>query len=276
MKQKYCRVNCGVIIASTIALFSGIIEPMVALSNQAGTITPPAVEVPIDENLRSFSRAITVKVLSGDSWGSGIIIKKDNNFYTVVTNAHVVRNTKDSYRIQTPDGLIYQAYRLQISNFQNCDLALLSFVSNHSEYAVASLGNSDNLQEGDAVIATGFPFSGDQSQDHGFKFTTGKISLIVKKSLEDGYQVGYTNDIEKGMSGGPVLDLKGNVVAINGMHAYPLWGDPYIYQDGEKPSPEDQKIMVRSSWAIPVNTFLQLAPESLTTQIRGYVSDRGN
>jgi S1-C subfamily serine protease len=117
------------------------------------------------------------------------------------------------------------------------------------------------VRERDTVIAAGFPFNGDRSDDRGFKFTTGIVSLIAPKSLEDGYQIGYTNQIEKGMSGGPVLNLQGEVVAINGMHAYPLWGDPYIYQDGEKPSRSLHDIMVCSSWGIPINTFLQLAPD---------------
>jgi serine protease DegQ len=91
----------------------------------------------------------------------------------------------------------------------------------------------------------------------GFKFTTGKISLIASKALEGGYQVGYSNNIEKGMSGGPVLNGKGEVIAVNGMHQEPLWGDPYIYQDGSKPKSSLFSMFSRSSWAIPMETALQ-------------------
>jgi S1-C subfamily serine protease len=211
--------------------------------------------------LRLQAELITVKILAENSWGSGILIKKQGQEYFVVTNEHVLRDEADGYKIQTLDGIVHRAYRLNKVSFIKYDLALLKFKSDRTEYAVAKFGNSSIVRERDTVIAAGFPFNGDRSDDRGFKFTTGIVSLIAPKSLEDGYQIGYTNQIEKGMSGGPVLNLRGEVVAINGMHAYPLWGDPYVYQDGEKPSRSLHDIMVRSSWGIPINTFLQLAPD---------------
>lgn len=46
--------------------------------------------------------------------------------------------------------------------------------------------------------------------------------MVLKKSLQEGYQLGYTNEIEQGMSGGPVLDQSGRLIAINGRLKYPL------------------------------------------------------
>jgi S1-C subfamily serine protease len=210
----------------------------------------------VDE-LKTLARKITVKIYSGNTSGSGIIIKKENDSYLVVTNDHVLSRGKNDYRIQTEDNEIYSAIIVPNPKFNNYDLALLKFTSK-KEYQVATLGNSNNLQKGDLVIASGFPFTADPKIDNGFNFTQGFVTLIPDKSLEDGYQIGYTNLIQKGMSGGPVLNQKGEVVAINGMHAYPLWGEPYIYQDGDQPSPEDKEIMTRSSWAIPINTLSRL------------------
>ncbi len=210
------------------------------------------------EELRILARAITVKIYSGNTSGSGIIIKQENDCYVVVTNHHVLSRGDNDYSIQTADGEIYPATPVVDAQFENYDLALLEFNSKE-KYQVATLGNSTDLEAGDAVVATGFPINGDDKVDGGFKFTQGLVTLIPEKSLTDGYQIGYTNLIQKGMSGGPVINFQGEVVAINGMHAHPLWGDPYLYQDGEQPSPQDKAIMSRSSWAIPINTFLQLA-----------------
>lgn len=52
---------------------------------------------------------------------------------------------------------------------------------------------------------------------------------------------------------------EGQVVGINGMHAYPLWGDPYVFKDGSLPCPKMRAVMEQSSWAIPIETFAKLA-----------------
>lgn len=41
------------------------------------------------------------------------------------------------------------------------------------------------------------------------------------------------------------------------MHAYPLWGDPYIFADGSEPEPALREQMVNYSWGIPIETFKQ-------------------
>ena len=55
------------------------------------------------------------------------------------------------------------------------------------------------------------------------------------------------------MSGGALLNSKGEVVAVNGMHAYPLIGRPYIYEDGTTPKEKLINEMVHYSWGIPIN-----------------------
>lgn len=207
-------------------------------------------------NIQQIARSITVKVFAGDTSGSGILIQKQGGIYSVVTNDHVLA-AGSVYRIQTPDNRIYSAtiqtrYK---SSFQGNDLGVLQFSSNVS-YNIASLTAYSTLQEGSEVFAAGFPI---EDNFVGFKFTVGKITLLPEKALEQGYQIGYSNDIQKGMSGGPVLNRQGQVVGINGMHAYPLWGDPYVFKDGSLPCPKMRAVMEQSSWAIPIETFAKLA-----------------
>ncbi len=238
-------------------------KPLKTLSGEnQETLPQTATDLP-EKAMLLKARSITVKVLSGDNWGSGIIIQRQEQVYTVITNDHVLQSG-EAYRIQTPDGKIYAATRYLATQFAGKDLALLQFGSTKSDYKIGVLGNSSALKEGDKIYAAGFPSEPNKLDSAGWKFTDGQISLIPEKSLEDGYQLGYTNQIEKGMSGGPVLNWAGEVVAVNGMHAYPLWGDPYVFQDGSKPCEQMRELMVRSSWGIPIEKFLQLAPQFST------------
>ncbi len=207
--------------------------------------------------LRERARLITVKVQSKNSSGSGILIQRQGSVYLVLTNEHVLQHG-DKYSIQTPDGYIHPASRYTAASFDDNDLGILQFRSNNASYNVATLGNSAKLAAGDKVFASGFPFAANPSDSGGFVFTVGQVSLVIDKALEGGYQVGYTNKIEQGMSGGPVLNAVGDVVAINGIHAYPLWGEPYTYKDGSKPSPYIRELLVHSAWSIPIDTFLRL------------------
>jgi S1-C subfamily serine protease len=207
--------------------------------------------------IKKEARAIAVKVLSGYGVGSGILIKKQGQTYTILTNNHVLA-VGESHRIQTPDGKIYQGELLRNRSFDGNDLVLLQFRSTR-EYSVARLVSSP-VEVGDKVFATGFPGQ-EGSEKRGFEFLLGTVSFLSPKALVGGYQIGYSNPVEKGMSGGPLLNSRAEVVGINGMHAYPLWGDPYVFKDGSKPNlPRD--LMIESSWAIPIETFVQLGNKS--------------
>lgn len=209
--------------------------------------------------VKNEALAIAVKVISGYGAGSGILIKKQGQTYTILTNNHVLA-VGESHRIQTPDGKIYQGELLRNQSFEGNDLVLLQFRS-ASEYAVARLASSP-VAVGDEVFAAGFPGQ-DAAEKRAFEFLSGTISFLCPKALAGGYQIGYSNPVSKGMSGGPLLNSRGEVVGINGMHAYPLWGDPYVFKDGSKPDlPRD--LMLRSSWAIPIETFVQLGNKSVS------------
>ncbi|MGE5657684.1 MAG: S1 family peptidase [Actinomycetota bacterium] len=222
---------------------------------------PPCETIGCEEStesqLNELAKSITVKVFSGQAWGSGILLQRQGQIYTVVTNRHVLTQLDPPYFIQTPDGRIYEAH-IPTKNlrFNGNDLGIIQFSSAGIPYPVASLRSSRSLSEGERVFAAGFPFG-----EPGFVLTSGWVSLLPEQALEQGYQIGSTNEIQKGMSGGPLLNLQGEVVGINGMHAYPLWGDPYVYQDGSLPSEEVRDLMVRSAFAIPIETFAQLAPQ---------------
>jgi S1-C subfamily serine protease len=215
--------------------------------------------------LAERARLVTVKVLVGNASGSGILLQRQSDLYTLVTNAHVLFSSS-TIRVQTPDGQIWPAAQLTTINFGSQDLALLQFRARGRSYRTAVLGRSTEMQVGDPVFAAGFPANLTTTQSLPFKFTEGSIVLVSPKVLSGGYQLGYTNDVEKGMSGGPVLDEQGRVIGINGMHPYPVWGDPYQFTDGSRPCAPIRDLMVRSSWAIPVERVLQLIRPALALE----------
>lgn len=209
--------------------------------------------------IKQIAQSISVKVTSGEYGGSGILIKKEANIYTVLTNQHVLEPGKP-IKIQTPDGKNYSANLVKGINFQGKDLALLQFSANIN-YSVASLGNLSTVAVNEPIYAAGFPFGTNSSQSGGFVFKSGQVLLLSEQAFREGYQIGYSNEIEKGMSGGPILNRRGQVVGINGIHSFPLWGDPYVYENGTKPSAALRDLMSRYSWGIPIQTFARLAPQ---------------
>jgi S1-C subfamily serine protease len=242
-------------------------SPVLVSPTSASPTSKPAAAGPKPEMtaamrfLQQRSRLITVKVLANETWGSGVLIQRQGQRYLVLTNQHVLQTGK-KLQVQTADGRIHTVNLFPQADFQGNDLALLQFESTVT-YPVAPLGRASSLKAGHMVFASGFPLKPEGSNPDGFVFTQGQVSLVNPKSFEGGYRVGYSNPVVKGMSGGPVLNSQGALVAVNGMHAYPLWGNPYVFVDGTSPPSSQQNLLTRSSWGIPVETFLNLAPKSL-------------
>ena len=217
---------------------------------------------------------ISVRILDRDFLGSGFIMQKTAREYIVVTNQHVLRAGEPPYTVETVDGSTYSAEAVANQNdFNNrYDLAILKFQAD-ATYQTATVGDSFSLEVGDRVFAAGFPYRESNSADNSpldkesrvgnlryLALQKGRVAIILNRALEEGYQIGYTNDVKKGMSGGPLLNEVGEVIGINGKHAYPLWESPEIYQDGTEPCPALQELITRSSLAIPIEKSIEINP----------------
>ena len=203
--------------------------------------------------LVQLAQKFTVKVETPDNQGSGVIVKNQHGTYSVITNEHVILGS-DRITVQTHDGRTYVAQKRTRSEFEALDLELLEFQSFNQWYPVAILRPGLNSIQNSPVLAAGFPHA---LNGKSFQATDGKISLITTKSLNGGYRIGYSNLVAKGMSGGPVLNAKGQVIAINGIHAEPLWGQPYTWDDGTQPSKRLISLLSDLSWAIPSERVLE-------------------
>jgi serine protease Do len=224
--------------------------------------------------ITEIAKQVTVRILTEPGSGSGVLIARQGQTYTVLTCQHVVQESKGNrYRVLSADGKIHPARLKSVQNLQGVDLALVEFDSK-IPYKVSTLGDSRALQPGAQVYAAGFPnyrfISKDSIADthawgtKAFRLTTGEVSMQLKRSLPEGYSLGYTNEVELGMSGGPVLNERGEVVGINGRLKYPVQGiEVFTFADGSKPSEKLFQQMEALSWAIPIATFQQLAGDFL-------------
>ncbi|NEQ66834.1 MAG: trypsin-like peptidase domain-containing protein [Symploca sp. SIO2D2] len=250
----------------SVVLVTGL--PTITVDASFANLAPPGIatkQVPAQlptSQLKERAKAITVKVLRQDGiWGSGFIVKRQGLSYTVLTNEHVVKNGQP-YTIEHHNGQEYPAQLLQTANFNGNDLALLQFESTAS-YEVASLEHSSSLKENEKVFMAGYPLDFNESDARGFSFRSGHITFLgMDRPLKGGYKLGTSHQIQKGMSGGPLLNHQGKVVGINGRHM-PLWGPscPYEYEDGSLACdalPEPRPL----SWTIPIETFDPQAPTS--------------
>lgn len=219
--------------------------------------TPPQIQqqnLNKSNFLENQARSITIKIIAKDYWGSGIIIAKKNHIYRILTNDHVVSKNIKNYLINTPDGKIHDGKVVaSASDFEGNDLAILDFESKDRDYNIAKFGQLPKV--GDEVFASGFPSPLLGEKNKGLVFRKGVIWKLLDKPLKEGYQLGYTNEIEKGMSGGALFNRQGQVVAINGIHAYPLLGKPYVYEDGTVPNGALIEEMVHHSFGIPSNAI---------------------
>jgi len=202
------------------------------------------------EELENRGRMITVRISTGDLWGSGILLWREGSNYFVLTNQHVL-DLGDSYQVETYDQMRYPAYHYPTVQFENVDLGVLVFNAGVQSYALGTLGYAASLHIGEPVLGLGFPLNL-ENPTPSLHTVLGQIIYTLDNPFAKGYQIGYSSAILKGMSGGPVLNMAGEVVAVNGVHAQALWGDPYIFDDGTNPCPPLKNLMRENSWAIPI------------------------
>jgi len=136
--------------------------------------------------------------------GSGFVIDSSG---LVVTNHHVVANA-DEIEIQLADERAFQADL--VGSDERTDLALLQ-LRDATGLTTVSFGDSDSLEVGDYVVAIGNPFGLDHTVTSGI--VSAKARVIGAGPYDDFIQTDAS--INLGNSGGPLFNLRGEVVGIN-------------------------------------------------------------
>jgi S1-C subfamily serine protease len=149
--------------------------------------------------------------------GSGFIINRNGNTYTVLTAAHVVDNSISQYLITT-DGKKYSFNPKNIKIIPKVDLAEINFVSN-VPYNLAKLSTNSNNTLGSSVYVYGWSeIKPPIYQVRKEKFSPGVISQILPiESSYRGYSMVFNFPVVQGVSGSPVLDENGEVIGIYGL-----------------------------------------------------------
>ena len=258
----YTKMNYKLILIPSLLLLQIPTFPIQAASPSIAknSICNIQIEDEIDgiystQELQALANKITVKVIGDNNGGSGTLIGKQGNNYLVLTNSHVVRGT-NSIKLQTADGKTYSAEIIPQNNFKNSDISLLKFQSNQSyclpEISTATPDITTN------ILASGF--SGSTGK---ITFSSGEVKKTSK--LKEGYEIGYSSNIEQGMSGGAILSTQGQLVGINGRSSYPIINSGYVYQNGKLPSETEIKEMRKLSWGIPISTVLARVDRNVLT-----------
>ncbi|MEI8371406.1 MAG: Do family serine endopeptidase [Planctomycetota bacterium] len=136
--------------------------------------------------------------------GSGLIVDVSG---VILTNAHVVRDGRE-ITVRLHDGREYKANKVHID--PKADLAVLR-IEGADNLTAAKLGNSDEAEVGDWVLALGNPFGLEGTVTAGIISAKGRgIGLNERESF-----IQTDAAINPGNSGGPLVNLDGEVIGIN-------------------------------------------------------------
>ena len=206
--------------------------------------------------VRKIAQSITVLIQDSQNseWGSGVIVRRDNQTYTVLTARHVMEG-EVSFNLKLPDGEIYPVNQKFVRLLPDVDLALIQF-SSAKFYHVAQMSSATHHPVGSAIFAAGFPASMTNPSKPVLYFNFGKISVNEDHSLGDGYALGYSNLVLPGMSGGPVLNQDGRLIGISGyITALPdISQSPQLFGD-------KSLSIYGTSYAVPIDFLLNLVPQ---------------
>ncbi len=145
------------------------------------------------------------------SGGSGIILDQNGH---ILTNNHVIAGAEDIV-VKLADRSEHPAELIGAD--PETDVALIKIDASLGEEMVARLGDSDNIRIGEWAIAIGNPFGLDWTVTVGVISARGRSNLRIGGDVGPSYQNFIQTDasINLGNSGGPLVNIEGQVIGIN-------------------------------------------------------------
>ena len=192
-------------VPSLAPLVSRTSPAVVNIATQ-GTVTAPGNPMMDDPFFRRFFGVPQERERQVRSAGSGVIVDSKKGY--VLTNHHVIENA-DQIEVVLDDDRSLQA--TVVGSDPGTDIALL-LLEDYDNLVDMPLGDSEELQVGDFVVAIGNPFGLQHT------VTSGIVSALGRHGISrDGYEDFIQTDasINPGNSGGALINLKGELVGIN-------------------------------------------------------------
>jgi hypothetical protein len=187
--------------------------PLVGIATIITMVDSQILAESVGRELATIAQNTTV-MIEGQNSGSGVIIAKSGNTYSVLTAKHVIA-TDDEYEIVTGNGETYRLDYSKVEKLTDVDLAIAYFNSERN-YQTANLGNSLEISLGTKIYIAGWPHPEAPINQNLLVLTEGNIAAIAPRPLPEGYQLVYTNITKTGMSGGPIFNQQGEVIGIHG------------------------------------------------------------
>ena len=164
--------------------------------------------------IEDAQRSVVQVRSGGRGIGAGVIWRPDG---LVLTNHHVVAVGRRAVKVALQDGRTFRADVVKSS--RNLDLALLELEGDHRDLPAAPVGDSDALRVGELVYAIGHPWGRVGAVSAGIIGGVGELRGPGPRS-HWGSSTRYVRSdvtLAPGNSGGPLLNARGKVVAINAM-----------------------------------------------------------
>lgn len=149
------------------------------------------------------------KEYEAEGMGSGVIVRKTGTTYYALTNQHVIGNASTiSVMLHNGDKISGKL----IGSDKRKDVALISF-EYEKELPVAKLGDSNTVQVGDLSYAIGAPMGYVSTVTSGIISAVGRSGGPNQSNINDFIQTDAA--INQGNSGGPLVNIYGEVIGIN-------------------------------------------------------------
>lgn len=204
---------CALAVGGTISIggVAGAHGPDTDLPDLVEKLTPSVVNISSSQSVANSGASGELETLRRKfgrqpvSLGSGFVIDESG---IVVTNNHVIAGA-DDITVKLNDGREFKA-KVR-GRDQETDLAVLELQASGERFPALGWGDERSARVGDSVIAIGNPFG------LGGSVTVGIVSARNRDINSGQYDDFIQTDaaINRGNSGGPLFDMRGNVVGVN-------------------------------------------------------------
>jgi S1-C subfamily serine protease len=208
-----------------------------------GVVQVTATQVASSSSIDPFFGFPVPSRQQAQSLGSGFVIDKAGH---IVTNFHVVQGAR-SVDVSFSNNESMKAKVVGVD--PSTDIAVLQVDAHSRALTPLALGNSDAVRVGDSVVAIGNPFGYDRT------VTAGIVSALQRViQAPDSYSIDHVIQtdaaLNKGNSGGPLLDARGQVIGVNSQ----------ISTGGSSSTGN-----VGVGFAVPINTVTTVAAQLIKT-----------